>query len=76
MVVLTVWLCQASRQNVIILTPAPVGRQGGGREACTIAAKMAGREREEGGRDSRGMPVSLQAMVMLCGPRDLIHEYS
>jgi len=32
MVVCTVWLCLPSRQNVIKLTPAPVGRDREGRE--------------------------------------------
>jgi len=89
-------LCLASGQNVIKLTPAPVGREGeggrrgreGGRRAplpprcyktyaCTGWQRKigGGREARKGGvhhhklnvgmRVSLGMPVSLQAMVML-----------
>jgi len=58
-------------------------REGGRREA--IGRQGRGREAREGSVHSHklnvgmavslGMPVSLQAMVMLRGPRGLIHEY-
>jgi len=71
MVVRTMWLCLASRQNVIKLTPALAGR-GGGREAKEGGVHL--HKLNVGMPVSLGMPLSLQAMVMLRMPRDLIHE--